>query len=133
MRFTSRAVVGASLLALSVFAGPGMAQTAPGQDLLALSREARTTRDHAELARRFRLQAEEFDATAAAHEARAKKLFDAAPTSVKKWPHITMPDVTRAKSQAMEARRAARESRELSEHHTQRAVESLGDSAQTGA
>ncbi|MGE0394953.1 MAG: hypothetical protein AB7P67_15415, partial [Vicinamibacterales bacterium] len=127
MRFTSHAVVGAALMTLTFLAGSGSAQTSTAQasvtpDLLALSREARTTRDHADLARRFRMQAEAFDTTAAEFEAKAKALTASAPPSVKKWPHLTMPDVTRAKQRAVEARRAARESRELSQHHAQQAV-----------
>jgi len=140
MRFTSRAVVGASLLTLTFFAGPSAAQTVSGStrttagpDLLALSRDARTTRDHADLARRFRLQAEEFHATASQHEAEVKRLTNAAPPSVKKWPHLTMPDVSKAKQRAVDARRAAHESRELSQHHAQQAVETLAEPVEAGA
>jgi len=133
MRFTSRAIVGASLLTLTFLAGSSAAQTPAGPDLFALSREARTTRDHADLARRFRLQAESFDATASQHEANVKRLTDAAPPSVKKWPHLTMPDVSKAKQRAIDARRAARESREMSRHHAQQAIESLGSAVDEGA
>lgn len=133
MRFTSHAVVGAALMTLTFLAGSSAAQTPETANLLALSREARTTRDHADLARRFRLQAEAFDTSAAEYEAKAKALTASAPPSVKKWPHLTMPDVNKAKQRALDARRAARESRELSQHHAQQAVETLADPVETGA
>jgi hypothetical protein len=133
MRFTSRAVIGASLMTLTFLAGSSAAQTPSGPDLFALSREARTTRDHADLARRFRLQANAFDTAATEHEAKAKALTASSSPAAKKWPEVMMPDVKRAKQRAMDARRAARESREMSRHHAQQAVETLADPTEAGA
>lgn len=106
------------------FALPLAAQAQETPDrLAALAREARTTRDHADLAKRYRLQAETFDAKAAELEARATRDATTHPGITHKWPAMATQSMTRAKSEAIEARRAARESRLLANRHLRLAVE----------
>ena len=116
----------ASLLALTLvaFSGPVFAQDNPAQ-LAALAREARTAGEHADVARRYRLQADALDAKAAQHEARAETLAKNAPGIAHKWPSMAPQNAKLAKQQAVDARRAARESRELASHHQSLAVEAL--------
>ena len=70
----------ASLFALAVLLGSGgaSAQDTPDQ-LAAMARDARTTRQHAEVARRYRLQAEALDVKAAEQEKQAAALARNAP------------------------------------------------------
>ena len=119
-------------MALLALAGTGAAQTPRTPDLHALSREARTTVEHADLSQRFRQQAEAFESRAAAEEATVKALTAKAAPFQHKWPEVRMPDVTAAKRRAVEARRAARESREMAERHLRLAVEALATTAPDG-
>lgn len=116
----------ALFLALTVvaFGGTAFAQDNPTQ-LAALAREARTAGEHADVARRYRLQADTLDARAAEHEARAETLARNAPGIAHKWPSMAPQNVKLAKQQAVDARRAARESRELASRHQTLAVEAL--------
>ncbi len=109
-----------------VAAAPSQAQDQPGQ-LAALAKEARTPADHAKVAKSYRLQADEFDARAAEYEARVARLAKHQPGISYKWPAMAPPDITRAKQQAMAARRAARESRALAEQHVHLSVEALAN------
>jgi len=111
-------------LALMTFTGAAYAQQNPAQ-LAALAREARTAAEHADVAKRFRLQAEELDKKAAAHEATAARLANNAPAIAHKWPSMAPQGAKIAKEQAMEARRAAHESRELASYHHGLAIEVL--------
>lgn len=97
------------------------------QTLADRASQAKTPADHAKVAKSYRLQAEAFDAKAAEHEARAAALAKHQPGIAYKWPAMAPPDITTAKQQAMEARRAARESRELAEHHLRLSVEALAN------
>lgn len=113
---------------LTVLAGVAAAQTTPASgpaDLYALSREASTTQEHADLATRFRHHAESLDARAVEAEARVKKLVATAPPFAHKWPANRMLGVREARREAVEARRAAGESREMAAQHARLAVESL--------
>jgi len=93
--------------------------------LAALGREARTAGEHADVAKRFRMQADTLDLEAARHEVQAEQLAKHAPAIVHKWPSMAPKELTRAKQQAVEARRAARESRDLAAQHQSLAVEAL--------
>jgi hypothetical protein len=115
-----------SVLAMALFAASGIAfaQESPAQ-LAALAREARTTGEHADVAKRYRMLADSLDMEAAKHEVRVQKLSKNAPAIAHKWPAMASKDLTQAKQQAVEARRAAKESRELAAHHQSLAVEAL--------
>ena len=123
-------LAGFALLASLSLAVPVRAQ-ADQVALMAASREASTLREHADLARRFRLQAEAFDAKAAEHEATAARVARQTPGMLQKWPAMVPPALTKAKQQALDARRSALESRVMADRHLRLAVESQGAASQT--
>lgn len=119
-----------ALVALTLLMGTAtMAQTrneTPTR-LAALASEARTSADHAKVAKEYRLQAESFEARAAEHDATVSRLSKNPPPIAFKWPSMASPDLVHAKQKAVEARRAARESRELADRHLRMSVEALAD------
>lgn len=124
------ALAGFALLASLSLAMPVRAQSDQAA-LMAASREASTLREHADLARRFRLQAEAFDAKAAELEATAARVARQTPGMLQKWPAMMPPALTKAKQQALDARRSALESRTMADQHLRLAVESHGAASQT--
>jgi len=116
-------------LTLAIPTGTAMAQQTPDSttQLAALARDARTPSEHARVSKGYRLQAESFDARAAEHEARVAKLSRNQPGITHKWPAMAPPDLVKAKQQAMDARKAARQSRELADHHLRMSVEANAD------
>lgn len=95
--------------------------------LARLAREARTPGEHARVSKSYREQAEAFDAQAQSHEARVAQLSRSASPMTHKWPAMAAPDLTKERQRAVEARRAARESRMLAEHHLRMSVEALAN------
>lgn len=94
-------------------------------NLQALSKAARTPADHAKVARQFRLQAEQYEAKAARHDAEVRALQNRwkAPLA-HKWPAMANhPQLDQHRSQAIEARRAANECRQQAERHYQASIE----------
>lgn len=91
--------------------------------LAALAREARTPSDHAHVAKAYRLQAESLESRAAEHEAHVARLTKNQPAIVHKWPAMAAGEIGKAKRQALDARRAAYESRQLADHHLRLSVE----------
>jgi hypothetical protein len=130
IRNSELALAGFALLATMSFAVPARAQS-DQVALMAASREARTLNEHADLARRFRLQAEAFDARAAEYEATAARVARQTPSMLQKWPARIPPALTNAKQQALDARRSALESRQMADRHLRLAVESHGTASQT--
>lgn len=99
---------------------------APTQ-LARLAREARTPGEHAKVAKSYREQAEAFDAQAATHEARVAELSKSPSPMAHKWPAMASPDMTKERQRAVEARRAARESRAAADRHLRMSVEALAN------
>jgi hypothetical protein len=124
-------LAGLAIAATLAFAPSARAQTEQ-TSLMAVSREARTVGEHADVARRFRLQAEAFAAKAAEHEAAAARISRQAPGMLQKWPAMAPPALNRAKQQALEARRSAIESRAMADHHLRLAVEAQADPRPVG-
>lgn len=91
--------------------------------LAALAREARTPSDHARVAKAYRLQAESFEARAAEREADVARLTKNQPPIAHKWPAMAAGEIGKAKRQALGARRAAYESRQLADHHLRLSIE----------
>lgn len=111
-------------LAVTVSAESVGAQTPDSMtQLAALAREARTPNEHARVAKGYRLQAESFEAKAAEHEARVERLMKNQLPIAHKWPAMGAGDIEKAKRQALDARRAARQSREFADHHLRLSVE----------
>lgn len=125
-RILMAGVTAAALLALEA---PALAQSEQAR-MTALAREARTVSEHADMARRFRLQAEAFDARAVAHEAEAAPLSRNAPSITNKWPAMVPQALTQAKQQAADARRAAEENRAIADRHLRLAVEAHATTSQ---
>lgn len=124
-------LVGAAAVTLIALRGTAVAQQLPEapSQLAALARDARTPSDHARVAKAYRLQAESFDATAAEHESHVERLTRRQPAFAHKWPALMSGDIAKAKRQAMDARRAARENRQLADRHVRLAVEAQAEAA----
>ena len=104
------------------------------QTLEARARIAVSASDHAEVSRAFRLRAQEMDRTAKQHEAEAAKIGPNRIGVPAKWPGMAVnTPFEQAKRRALEARRAATESRELSLKHAQLATETAFASADAHA
>jgi len=119
-----------ALLTLALLLGGGggvaSAQDTPAQ-LAQLARDARSPKQHADVARRYRVQAEALDVKAADQEKQAASMTRHQPGIAHKWPSMVPKALTQAKHDAMDTRRAARESRELADRHQRLAVEAMAD------
>ena len=88
-----------------------------------MARSAKTQAEHLEVARLFEAQAEAFDAKAKLHETEMDKLSRRTsynPMS-QKWPAMAQGPVEFQRANAMQARRAAHESRERVAYHRDQA------------
>lgn len=101
--------------------------TKPEAELAELARSATSSTEHARVAKGYRLQADALDARALEFETKVARSSRNAPPMAHKWPAIAQPDVVKAREQAMDARRAARESRQLADHHIRLSVEARAD------
>lgn len=105
------------------------AEPMPHDRLQALARSASTPAEHAEVAKQYRLHAEAQEAIAAQHEARVAQLTRSSGAIIHKWPGMASAQLQAARRDAVQARRAARESWELADRHLRLAVEAqaVGD------
>jgi hypothetical protein len=117
----------ALVVTVAAFGAEPLLETAK---LESLAVEARTPAEHATVSRHFRLRAEALDAKAAEHEANVRKLTKSAGAMVHKWPGMAPKSLQMERENAMEARRAARESRNLAEKHLRLSVEALGSAGE---
>jgi len=102
---------------------PAAAAQAPAAERLqAMARTAATAPEHAEVAKQYRLHAEALDAQAAKQEEQVTKLARSAGATADKWPAMANGH-QEAKEKAVQARRAAAESRKLADHHARLVVE----------
>ena len=123
-----RSAAAALVLALGLagFASSAVAQDSPAmREVHLMAKNATTTGEHAAVAKQYRLQAEQLTAKAVEHEAEVTRLMRSAGPIVHKWPAMAPKGIQRAKDQAIEARRASRESQRLADHHLRMSVESL--------
>jgi DNA anti-recombination protein RmuC len=110
-------------LITTAFALPLNAQTdANVEQLTALAARATTPAQHAEVAERFRSQAETFAAQAAEHEKKAKQQMRSVNSSSQKFHGLSSRSVQEHKAKAVEARRAALETMALADHHMRMSV-----------
>ncbi len=92
--------------------------------LLAMSKDATTPAQHAEVAKRFRLHAESLEAKASEHERAATEAARRPlPPIAHKWPAMHRDHTSRARKLAREHRKAAEKARELASYHLSRSVE----------
>lgn len=112
------------VLAGLLFAGTGVAQSlAALEQVHAQAMSARTTNEHAAVARQYRQHAESLAAKAAEHENNVKQLMRASGASVIKWPGMASGQLQKEKAKAVETRRAANEAKGLADKHIRLAVE----------
>jgi hypothetical protein len=118
--------------ALLVAAEPVNIMTpAVAKSLLEQAKEAKTAKDHLDLAAQYERRAKAFEAKATAHEAEADALLarqSTIPMSYK-WPGMVNGLVDKQRSSALQARRAAKESHEQVAFHRAQAAK-LGDSGE---
>lgn len=114
-------LVGALSFGSTLFAEPMV----PAERLQAMAREAKSFKQHAEVAKYSRLQAESLTAEAVKHEREAERLANSTGAMRHKWPAMAPKAINQAKDRALEARRAARESYELADRHQRLAIEAL--------
>ena len=89
-----------------------------------LAKNAGTAKEHAEVAKQYRLRAENYIEKAKQHEAKMSELNERPRTAMHyKWPSMVRTQVEKEKQMAMQARRAAAECMALAEKHIQLAVE----------
>jgi hypothetical protein len=89
----------------------------------AMAAKAKTASNHATVAKQYRLQAEAFSTRAAEHEKDVADYTRAAGASIHKWPGSASGLLQKAKANAVEARKAAREASALADRHIRLAVE----------
>lgn len=117
---TLKAAVAAGLLA-----APVSAQSAGAlEQIHAMAASANSFSAHATVAKQYRLHAEALDTMAAEHEKNVRELTRVAGASLRKNPGSASRMLQNEKTKAMEARRWARETMVLADHHLRLAVES---------
>jgi hypothetical protein len=117
---------------LSVAPVIGATPTVERSKLEKMAEAADTPKQHVEVAKQYRLQAEEFERKAAKHDAEARKLQTAPGNPMaQKWPAMVSRTPRKERQLAMEARRAAAECLEAAERHIQLSVEKLADAHDT--
>jgi hypothetical protein len=92
--------------------------------LEALAKKADTPKEHANVAKQYRLRAEALEAKAAEHEANAKKMRNNTNAMSHKWPAMVNNGWQRESQLAVQARRAAQECYAIAAKHVSLAVES---------
>jgi hypothetical protein len=117
------------LLAVAVFAavlapGQSAVRSSDSADLQAMSKSAVTAKQHEEVAKQYKDRAAEFAKKAEKHEKKAADLMaQPAPPIAHKWPAMQPKPWEKERQLAMQARRAAEESAQLSARHTQMAAQ----------
>jgi len=91
------------------------------------ARRAATSGEHAALAKQYRLRGQDLETKAAANDATAAQLSRSMGAMRYKWPGMAPRALQEAQRNAVEARRAARESYALAENHLTLAVEAGPD------
>lgn len=93
-------------------------------DLQAMAKSATTATQHSEVARLYKLRADEWFAKAAQHEREAARLeAQPAPPIAYKWPAMRPRPWEKERQMAMQARRAAEEASQISARHFRLAAE----------
>lgn len=114
-------MIGTAALLMTVAASAQ--STAALEQLQAAASKANTAASHASVAKQYRLHAEAMAAKASAHEKDVAELTRAAGASIHKWPGSASGMLQKAKTNAVEARKEAREASALADHHIRLAVE----------
>ena len=110
-------------MALLMTVAANAQDTAGLEQLQAMAAKANTASSHAAVARQYRGYAEALNAKAASHEREVADLTRAAGASIHKWPGSASGALQKAKANAVEARKEAREASALADRHIRLAVE----------
>ena len=122
-KFTMAVLVAGTML-LSADYAKASGAPAGAEALERRSMKADSPKEHAQLAKEYRLRAEEFDAKADKHLAKANELRKgSANPMAAKWPGMANSGWQREEQLAMQARRAAEESRQQASRHIDLAIE----------
>lgn len=123
----------ATLMMAAFLTGAAHGQTAAKlEQTHALAGSARTTAQHATVAKQYRQHADSFGAQASAHEKNVRDLTRASGAATVKWPGLASGQLQKEKAKALEARRAERETKELADRHLRLAIESQGELTAAG-
>jgi hypothetical protein len=113
-------------LGVALLLGAGIAAAEPvieAEKLETMAKAAKTSTEHATVAKHYRLRAEAFEAKARQHETEARKLSGPRIGIDAKWPAMARKTAQREKQLAMEARRAAQENYALADKHIRMVIE----------
>ena len=123
MRWTN-VILSLTLAPAGVFGAEAMVDS---NKLETMAANAKSTGQHAAVAKLYRLQAESFESKAKQHETEAREL-EARPGNAMdhKWPAMSSKkrDAEKARQLAVQARRAAQESFQLADRHLRLTIES---------
>jgi hypothetical protein len=93
-----------------------------------MAEAAQTPAEHVKVSKQYRLRAEGFDLKAKQHEDEARKLEKQPRSPIEhKWPAMAKQPWIKERERALEARRAANESREIADRHMRLSVEALAE------
>lgn len=116
--------VAATGLLLTMPAKAGIDPAKSADEIQTMAKNATSGSDHANVARHYRLRAEELEAKAKRHEEEARKLEkQPLPGMAYKWPAMVPRPAEKERRLAMQARRAANEASKLAARHLHLAVE----------
>jgi hypothetical protein len=116
-------------VAAVMLASPVSAQSkATLEELKVAAAKANTPSQHAAVAKQYRLQSEAFEAQAVEFEKSAKRGVEIMGAQAHKWPGMIPQGVQNDKAKAVEARRAAKETKQLADQHIRLAVEAQAGS-----
>lgn len=110
-------------VALLLSTGTAMGQT----PVAALAEMARTPAEHAQVAKTYRLQADALQSQADELEAHALDVAKHEGPMPVKWPGLASREFQQTRQHAVEARRAARQNRELAEFHLRLSIEAIAN------
>lgn len=121
----------ATLTLAALMTGAAYGQTtAKLEQTHASAYSAKSSGQHAKVAKQYRQHAESFAAQAAAHEKNVRDLTRASGAAAIKWPGLASGQLQKEKAKAVEARRAERETKELADRHLRLAVEAQAEPAE---
>lgn len=120
------------LAAATLSATESRKQSMNDREIQALAQKAKTQAEHEEVARQYELRGKFFETKATRHETEADELSKRGGYNpmAHKWPAMVQAPIDRARANAMQARRAARESFELAAKHRDLAVKATAIAAE---
>lgn len=121
-----------ALATLTLNASSIPAKPLEDREIQKLAREAKTSAEHLTVARHYEARGRAFEAKATRHEKDADELVrrDVYNPMKHKWPAMVQAPIDKARSQAMQARRAAKESFELMAKHQDLAAKASSEATE---